>query len=54
MAKPHDDYAPLSQFLGAFPDVSGNEVNGLGETLKQGREPGGNRREPEWTIIESV
>ena len=32
MAKPHDDYAPLPKFLEAFPDVSGNTVNGLGET----------------------
>lgn len=32
MAKPHDDYAPLPKFLDALPDVSGNAVNGLGET----------------------
>ncbi|MFT7572728.1 MAG: epoxyqueuosine reductase [Paracoccaceae bacterium] len=32
MAKPHDDYAPLPKFLEAFPDVSGNAVNGRGET----------------------
>ena len=32
MAKPHDDYAPLPKFLDAFPGVSGNTVNGLGET----------------------
>ena len=31
MTKPHDDYAPLPKFLEAFPDVSGNDVNGLGE-----------------------
>lgn len=39
MAKPHDDYAPLSQFLDAFPDVSGNEVNGLGETTPRPATP---------------
>lgn len=32
MTKPHDDYAPLPKFLEAFPDVSGNDVNGLGES----------------------
>lgn len=32
MAKPHDDYAPLPKFLDAFPDVSGNDINGRGET----------------------
>jgi epoxyqueuosine reductase len=32
MAKPHDDYAPLPKFLEAFPDMSGNAVNGRGET----------------------
>lgn len=32
MAKPHDDYAPLPKFLEAFPDLSGNDVNGRGET----------------------
>lgn len=32
MSKPHDDYAPLPKFLEAFPDVSGNDVNGRGET----------------------
>lgn len=32
MAEPHDDYEPNPKFLEAFPDVSGNDVNGLGET----------------------
>lgn len=32
MTKPHDHYAPLPKFLEAFPDVSGNDVNGLGES----------------------
>ena len=31
-----------------------NLLSGLGQTLKQGREPGGNRREPEGTINETV
>ena len=32
MAKPHDDYAHLPKCLDVLPDVSGNAVNGLGET----------------------
>ena len=32
MAEPHDGYAPDPKFLDAFPDVSGNDINGLGET----------------------
>ena len=31
MTRPHDDYSPASELLDAFPDVSGNEINGLGE-----------------------
>lgn len=32
MTGPHDGYAPLAKFLEAFPDISGNDLNGLGET----------------------
>ena len=32
MSKPHDGYAPDPKFLEAFPDMSGNDLNGLGET----------------------
>jgi epoxyqueuosine reductase len=32
MTKPHDDYAPNPKFLEAFPDMSGNDLNGRGET----------------------
>ena len=32
MAEPHDDYEPNPKFLDAFPDMSGNDLNGRGET----------------------
>ena len=32
MTDPHDGYAPDPKFLDAFPDMSGNDLNGLGET----------------------
>lgn len=30
MTEPHDDYAPDPKFLEAFPDMSVNDLNGLG------------------------
>ena len=32
MTEPHDDYVPDPKFLEALPDMSGNDLNGLGET----------------------
>tara|TARA_B100000683_G_scaffold238293_1_gene244022 strand:- start:555 stop:1538 length:984 start_codon:yes stop_codon:yes gene_type:complete len=39
MAEPHDDYAPKPKFLDAFPKVSGNDINGLGETYPRRASP---------------
>ena len=39
MAKPHDDYEPNPKFLQAFPDMSGNDLNGLGETERRPASP---------------